>query len=145
MYAIALPALTRTRFPWLALALFAFFTQVLTACATSPLAIAQTPEQKYAAIKVTYDAVLAGAQTFVADTTAPADLRRAVQAAAVESGTIYVSANQAYQEFVAAKAQLAAAPDTPGARLDVATQNLERWLGQLDSAAADLKRLSSRH
>lgn len=100
---------------------------------TNPLAIAQTPEQKYAAAKLTYDAVLSAVQTFVADSSIPADARRGVQAAAARSGELYKSLNGAYVEYVAAKAQLAAGTTTSD-KLTVASANLLQWEQQLEQA-----------
>lgn len=104
----------------------------LTACATSPLAIAQTPEQKYAAAKFELDAVLQAAAVFVEDQSVDAGARRSVQAAVAQSHTVYLSANDAYVKFVAAKGELAAGA-TPTDKVTIAAKNLERWLGDLDT------------
>jgi len=129
------------RNPWTApavsLLMIAALT-ALTACsALNPLHVAQTPEQKYAAVKLTYDALLTVAQTFVADQTIPPDARRAVQSAVGKSGELYKSLNTAFVEYVAAKSQLAAGATTSD-KLNVATTNLATWVAQLEAAVGPL-------
>lgn len=104
---------------------------------TNPLAVAQTPEQKYAAVKLTYDALLTPAQQLVADTTVPADVRRTVQAAVGQSGQIYRSLNAAYIDYVAAKAQLAAGT-TSADKVKIAADNLAKWDAQLEAALGSI-------
>ena len=145
MHSLTLPALVRLPSFRSMLLVFALFVIALlqAGCTSNPLAAAETPAQKYAAVKLTYDAVLSGALVLVQDTTVPAELRRSIQSAAVTSGDIYRSANTAYVQFVAAKAELAAG-ETRSAKLDIATANLERWLRDLDSVAGRLAALQSR-
>lgn len=116
----------------------------VVACTSNPLAVAQTPEQKYAAVKLTYDALLTPAQAFVSDTTIPADTRRAVQAAVAKSGDLYRSLNTAYVDYVAAKAQLAAGT-TSADKLNIASANLANWEQQLEGAVGGLASLIAKH
>ena len=110
---------------------------VVAACASSPVSIAETPQQKFYAAKLTYDAVLSGALVLVNDTTLPAELRRRIQSAAASSGDAYRASNQAYLQYVAARAELAAG-QTTSEKLEIASANLLRWLGELEAAAAAL-------
>lgn len=120
-------------------------TLLVVACQVSnPLAVAQTPEQKYAAVKLTYDALLTPAQTFVADPAIPADARRAVQAAVGKSGELYRSLNGAYVDYIAAKAQLAAGATTAD-KLNIASANLAQWEQQLEAALGPLASLIAKH
>lgn len=119
----------------------AMLVSIVTACALNPIAIAETPAQKFYAAKLTYDAVLTGAQAFVADTNAPADLRRSVQQAVAASATVYRSANTAYVDFVAARGELRAG-ETTSAKVEIATANLTNWLSQLEDTAGRLASLT---
>jgi hypothetical protein len=113
-------------------------------CASlNPVAVAETPAQKYAAVKLTYDAVLSVAVKLVEDPTAPVEIRRGLQAATLASRDVYQAANQAYVDFVAARGELAAGVTTSD-KLTIATQNLEKWSGQLDVVVGRLAALSHR-
>lgn len=132
MHALALSSTSSIR-----VLLATFVASLLVACASNPIAVAETPAQKYAAIKLTYDAVLSGALELVRDQSVPAEVRTRIQQSAAASGEIYRNANAAYVQFVAARAELAAG-QTRSEKLDVATANLERWLGQLETVAGQL-------
>lgn len=116
---------------------------MLNACASGLLAKADTPEQRYAAVKLTYDAALATAYEIVADTAAPLELRRTVQKLVGDSADIYRSSNAAYLEFIQARDALAAGT-TPAEKLTIATANLERWIGSLDAAGGKLRAATRR-
>lgn len=119
----------------------AIVASLFAACATTnPLAVAQTPAQKYAAIKLTYDALLTPAATVVADTTVPANTRRALQAAVAASGDIYNSLNTAYIDYLAAKGALGAG-ETTSDKLNIASANLDHWIAQLQTVVERLATL----
>lgn len=123
------------------LAVLFVLPSLLVACATSPVSIAQTPAQKYAAVKLTYDAVLAVAVPVIEDTAVPINVRRSLQTAVAESGEIFGTLNDAYVQYVAARAELGAA-ETTSERLEVATRNLERWLAALDETVLRIASLA---
>lgn len=126
---------------WLPLLLL---VMLLEACAgLNPVAVAETPAQKYAAVKLTYDAVLTVGVQIVQDSTVPNEVRRPLQAAIAASGDVYRSANEAYVQFVAARGELATG-QTSSAKLDIATANLEKWIGQLQTAGGRLAALAHR-
>jgi hypothetical protein len=114
----------------------------LAACALNPIAVANTPEQKYDATLLTYDAVLEPALQLLEDPRAPLELRRSIQAAIAQSGQVYASAQSAFANFKAAKAAVAAGG--PGGQLDAATENLGMWTQQLADVLANLKTLTNR-
>jgi hypothetical protein len=125
-------------------AVTALFLAALTACQNlNPLAVAQTPAQKYAAVKLTYDALLTPAVDLVEDTTAPIDLRRNVQRAVASSGEAFKSLNTAYVDYVAARATLAQGATT-SEKLELATANLEQWVSTLESDLGNIARLLDR-
>lgn len=118
---------------------------LIAACASlNPVAIAVTPEQKFDAVLLTYNALLEPATQLVEDATAPTSVRRALQNAIGASGLIYNGANNAHRDFLAAKAAVAAGTDTPD-KLTIATANLEKWSGQLDGIVAQLQTLTHRN
>lgn len=116
---------------------------MLAACANlNPIAVAQTPEQKYAAVKLTYDALLTPAETLVADTAVPAQVRRALQDTVAQSGDVYRSLNRAYADYIVARETFTGADREQ--RLAVVAGALDGWItqleGHIDSIAAALKR-----
>lgn len=121
--------------------LLAALLVLLAACVNSPISIAETPAQKYAATKLTYDAVLSVAVPVLEDNAVPLEARRALQTAIADSGEIYRSANRAYVDYVAARAELQAGATT-SEKLEIATRNLERWLAQLEGTAGRLSSLT---
>ena len=114
---------------------------IVTACATSPIAIAESPAQKFAATKLTYDAVLAVAVPVLQDNAVPLEARRVLQTAIADSGEIYRSANRAYVDYVAARAELAVGTTT-SEKLEIATRNLDRWLATLEETIGRLTTLT---
>src|SRR5688572_31836368 len=71
----------------------AMLVSIVTACAAlNPLAHAVTPEQKYDAALLTYDAVLEPALEVLEDPAAPLELRRSIQTGIAKSGEVYASA-----------------------------------------------------
>lgn len=116
---------------------------VLYACAgLNPVAVAQTPEQRYDAAILSYEALLAPATEIVEDVGAPPPVRRSLQAAIAESGEIYRTSKTVFTEFTAAKAQVTAAAPGAGARLDVATANLESWIAKLEDVTVRIRKLT---
>lgn len=115
----------------------------LTACALNPVAHAVTPEQKYNAALLTYDAALEVALEILEDPQAPTNLRTSVRAAVLASGEVYTSAQATFAEFKAAKAAVAAGG--PGNALAVATANLEQWTANLEATIGRLDALTQRN
>lgn len=123
------------------LVLVALF-MALTACAAlNPIAHAETPEQKYDAALLTYDAILEPALELLEDPTAPANLRRSLQTAIAASGEIYGAGVDVFSKFKAAKAEVAAGG--PGTVLATATANLENWMRDLDESLARIQTLTA--
>jgi hypothetical protein len=118
-------------------------TAIVTACASSPIAVAETPAQKFYAAKLTYDAVLSGALDLVNDGNVPVDVRRTIQQAAIASGDVYRQANQAYTRYVAARGELAAG-ETTNDKLNIAAASLTNWLTQLEDTAEQLAAVTQR-
>lgn len=115
----------------------------LGACANlNPIAVAQTPEQRYAAVKLTYDALLTPAVQLIEDQSAPIALRRALQDAVATSGETYKALNAAYVDYLIARETFAGAERDQ--RLAVVGASLEGWINQLerhiDTIATALKR-----
>lgn len=133
----AFPALT-----WIRLLAVLFVVMLLGGCALNPIAVAETPDQKYDATLLTYDAILEPALTLLEDPTTPVELRRTLQQAIAASGNVYTSATQAYANFKNARALVAAGGE--GRALEVATENLERWLAELEQTLANLQQLADR-
>jgi hypothetical protein len=105
---------------------------LLSACqGLNPLAVAETPAQRYAAVKLTYDALLTPAVTLVQDEAAPVAVRRTVQQAVAASAGVYASLNAAYVDFQVARVAVQAG-ESPEARLTTAAAELENWIAQLD-------------
>lgn len=122
----------------------AFVFAELAGCAgANPLAVAETPAQKYAAVKLSYDAVLSAALVVIEDTSLPVNLRRSTQAAVAESGELYKTGNQVYTDYLAARGALAAGTTT-SEKLEVATVNLEHWLEQMEQHVARIAALAHR-
>lgn len=116
---------------------------LLVGCARlNPIAIAETPEQKYDAAVLTYNALLEPATQIVEDPAAPADLRRALQATIAQSGEVYRTARDAFDEFQRAKGLVEDAG--AGNRIEAAAANLETWLLQLEGISARLAALTNR-
>jgi hypothetical protein len=102
----------------------------LSACANlNPIAVAETPEQKYAAVKLTYDALLTPAVQLVENTAVPNDLRRAMQDAIARSGETYKALNAAYADYVVARETFTGADREQ--RLAVVAASLDGWITQL--------------
>lgn len=112
---------------------------VLVGCALNPISRAETPEQKYDATLLTYDALLEPALEVLEDPAAPANLRLSIQGAIANTGEIYGAAVKAHADFVAARAAVAAGG--PGQVLEVATENLEKWTADLTDSLARLDAL----
>ena len=115
----------------------------LSACANlNPIAVAETPEQKFAAVKLTYDALLTPAVQLIQDETAPLALRRALQDAVATSGDTYKALNAAYTDYLVAREAFSGAEKAQ--RLAVVGASLEGWIAALekhiDTLAAALKR-----
>jgi hypothetical protein len=103
---------------------------LLSACANlNPLAVAETPEQKYAAVKLTYDALLTPAVQLVENTAVPNDLRRAMQDAIARSGETYKALNAAYADYVVARETFTGVDRDQ--RLAVVAASLDGWITQL--------------
>lgn len=126
-----------------ALILATVVAAALIGCASNPLAVAETPAQKYAAVKLSYDAVLSAALVVIEDTALPANLRRSTQAAVAESGELYKTGNQVYTDYLAARGELAGGATT-SEKLEIATVNLEHWLEAMESAVARIAALAHR-
>lgn len=109
----------------------------------NPVAVAETPAQKYAAVKLSYDAVLSAAVGVIEDTSLPANVRRSTQAAVAESGELYRTGNQVYTDYLAARGELSAGTTTPE-KLEIATVNLEHWLEQMEQHVARIAALAHR-
>jgi hypothetical protein len=104
---------------------------VLSACANlNPIAVAETPEQKYAAVKLTYDALLTPAVQLIEDTAVPTALRRAMQDAVARSGETYKALNAAYADYLVARETFTGADRTQ--RLAVVAASLDGWIAQLE-------------
>jgi hypothetical protein len=108
----------------------------------NPIAVAETPEQKYAAVKLSYDALLTPAVQLIEDETAPAPLRLALQEIVAQSGETYRSLNAAHVDYLVARATFAGAERDR--RLAVVGAELESWIAKLeghtDSIAKSLGR-----
>lgn len=115
---------------------------VLAGCALNPIARAQTPEQKYDAVLLTYDAALEVALDVLEDPSVPTNLRTSLRASIIASGELYAAGVATFADFKAARAALAAGG--PGAQLDVATENLGKWVDDLEAAIGRLQALSDR-
>lgn len=116
---------------------------LLGACALNPVAVAKTPEQKYNAALLSYDAALEVALEILEDPQAPTNIRTSLRAAVLASGEVYTSAQATFAEFKAAKAAVAAGG--PGAQLDVATENLAKWTADLEAVIGRLDALTHRN
>jgi len=115
----------------------------LSACANlNPLSVAQTPEQKYAAVKLGYDALLTPAVQLIQDESVPVAARRALQTTVAQSGEVYKSLNAAYVDYLVAKQTFTGADKDQ--RLAVVAAQLDNWIKQLEqhtnSLATALKR-----
>jgi len=102
------------------------------ACANSPLSLAETVEQKYDAVRLTYDALLTPAVAAIEDEALPIEARRQIQSLVQQSATVYALGIDLYVEYRAARAAFAAG-DSPESRLRIATDNLERWADRLET------------
>lgn len=107
---------------------------LIAACANlNPVAVAETPEQRYNAAKLAYDALLTPAIEIIEDPAAPIGVRRTLQELVGTSGELYRAGNAVYADYRAARAAVAAG-ESPQDRLDIATANLERWAAELNEA-----------
>lgn len=119
--------------------LVAAILALISGCASNPVAVAETPAQKAYAISASYNVILEAAANIVEDTTAPIDLRRAVQAAERRTTPVIESLETAFADYQVARAEFAAG-ETTADRLDVATRNLESWLSQAETALVEIAR-----
>jgi hypothetical protein len=114
---------------------------VVQACALNPVAVAETPEQKFNAVLLTYDALLEPALEVLEDPNVADNVRRSLQAHIAVTGEVYSGAVASYADFRAARAAVAAGG--PGTVLATATANLEKWANDLESALGRLDALTN--
>lgn len=120
-----------------------FVLAALTACASlNPIAVANTPEQRYNATLLTYDAILEPAIEVLEDESVPVEVRRSIQAAIATSGEAYDAATSAYSDYKRARAAVAAGGQ--GQVLEVASENLARWTAELEQTLGRVKALADR-
>lgn len=131
-----------TRIPKASIVL-AVLAVVAAGCANiNPVSVAETPEQRYDAVRMAYDALLEPAVEIVEDESAPLELRRDLQDAIADSGDVYSAGTRVYTEYRAARAAVAAG-DSPESRLEIATQNLDEWVRDLNGILDELARMSA--
>ena len=110
----------------------------LAGCAgLNPIAAAETPAQHAYAIAASYNVLLESAADIVEDTSAPTELRRAVQATELRTTPVIDALEQSFAEYQVARAQFAAGATTAD-RLEIATANLAGWLDQAEGALVEL-------
>lgn len=114
-----------------------FAALALAGCQHNPIAAAETPAQHAFAISATYNVLLESAADIVEDTTAPTELRRAVQQTELRTTPVIDALEQAFADYQLARAQFAAGATTAD-RLEVATVNLEQWLERAEYALVEL-------
>lgn len=111
---------------------------LVTGCARlNPIAAAETPAQKAYAISASYNVLLESAADVVEDTTAPMELRRAVQQTELRTTPVIESLEASFAAYQVARAQFAAGATTAD-RLEIAAENLAQWLAQAEGALVEL-------
>jgi len=106
----------------------------LSACAiTEPVSVAETPAQKAYAISATYNILLESARDLVVDESVSLSVRRAIQNAEAVTTPVLSSLEDAYVDYVVAKAKFDQGQST-AEQLTIVADNLMMWITQAERA-----------
>lgn len=106
----------------------------LSACViTDPVNVAETPAQKAYAISATYNILLESARDLVVDESVSLSVRRAIQNAEAVTTPVLSSLEDAYVDYVVARAKFDQGQSTQE-QLTIVADNLMMWITQAERA-----------